>query len=140
VLLDESSRANVGALALIRSVLGEAPAVASADSVANAYYGQGSHPDVVERGWDELGRAVPAQCRCLVHGTPALLHPTAGALLAFSLGTRYYVRRPSDRMPAGAEAAAGLGPAWSLGDWASVEPDWCAAVYAELEPGGPPAA
>ncbi len=75
--LDESSPANSGVLAFIRSARGDHPAIAPPDSVADPYSGQGSHPDVVERIWDELGKALPADCRCLVLGTPALVHPTA---------------------------------------------------------------
>jgi hypothetical protein len=143
VRLDESSLANAGALALIGSVLGDAPAIAPAGSAADPYYGQGSHPDVVERVWDELGRAVPAECRCLVRGTPALVQPTAGIVLAFSLGTRYYVRTPSGIAPYGAaelEPELGLERDWALGRWGAAELGWCRAVYDELESPAPPAA
>lgn len=137
--LDESSPANQDVLAFVRSVLGDRPALAAPDSVADPYYGQGSHPEVVERVWDQLGKVLPADCRCLVHGTPALVHPTAGVVLAFSLGTRFYVRRPSGG-PESEEAAVGLGPAWALGEWSSDEAQWCAAAYGELDPRDRPAA
>jgi hypothetical protein len=143
VRLDESSRTNAGALALIRSVLGDAPAIAPPESAADPYYGQGSHPDVVERVWDELGRAVPAECRCLVRGTPALVQPAAGVVLAFSLGTRYYVRLPAGVASgdtAEVEAELGLERDWAPGRWDAAEPGWCRAVYDDLEPPGRPAA
>jgi hypothetical protein len=132
VRLDETGPANRDVLRLVRSVLGDRPVLAAHDSVADPYSGQGSHPDVVERVWDGLGKALPADCRCLVLGTPALVHPDAGVVLAFSLGTRYYVRRFSEGGPQHAEAAAGLGPAWAPGDWSVAEADRCAALYAEL--------
>jgi hypothetical protein len=133
VRLDDTGPANRDVLELVRSVLGDRPALAAPDSVADPYFGQGSHPDVVERVWDGLGKALPADCRCLVLGTPALVHPEAGVVLAFSLGTRYYVRRPSGRGPEHAEAAAGLGPAWAPGDWSAAEAERCAALYTELD-------
>ena len=95
VWLDESSERNVAMIRFVRGRLGDRPAFALPDAAGDPYYEQGSHPDVVERLWGEIGTALPTDCRCLVHGTPALVHPTAGVVLAFSMGTGYFVRLPS---------------------------------------------
>ena len=49
-----------------------APDIAAHDSVPNPYYHCGCHPDIVARVWDQIGAAMPAECRCLVTGIPAL--------------------------------------------------------------------
>lgn len=139
--VDETSPQNVGVFRLVRSILRDQPPVASPDSVEDPYREQGSHPDVVERVWDELGRALPTDCRCLVYGTPSLVHPGAGVVLAFTLGTGYFVRLPAGAARTGAEprigwqvdAAHDLGADWVDGRWAADEAGWCAAAYAELE-------
>ena len=62
------------------------------DSVPNPYLEQGSHPDVVKHVWDVIGRSLPVDCRCLVYGTPALVHPKVGVILAFCNGMTYCIR------------------------------------------------
>lgn len=54
------------------------PLLGASDSVVDAYMQQGSHPDIVQRVWDELGTILPSECRCLILGTPSLLHSHAG--------------------------------------------------------------
>src|ERR1700690_27423 len=66
--------------------------IAAPESVRDPYMGQGSHPDIVERVWNKLGAALPTDCRRLVYGTPALVQPESGILLAFCLGTEYCMR------------------------------------------------
>ena len=60
----------------------DAPDIAAHDSIPNPYYQCGCHPDIVERVWDQIGAAMPAECRCLVTGMPALVHPAAGRIEA----------------------------------------------------------
>jgi hypothetical protein len=135
--LDETSGRNDTALARIRSVIRDHPPLAAPDSVADAYAGQGSHPDVVERLWDGLAAGLPMDCRCLVAGTPALVHPGSGVVLAFTLGTAYYVRRPpGSDLDAPTDAEAGdLGPEWDRGSWSDDEPARCGSTYDALEHG-----
>jgi hypothetical protein len=47
---------------------GNAPLIASPDSVAYAYMSQGSHPDIVERVWDVIGPSLPTDCLVLFTG------------------------------------------------------------------------
>ncbi len=107
--------------------------------------GQGSHPDIVERVWNILGAALPRDSRCLVYGTPALVQPSGGILLAFCLGTQYCLRlNPADMEQAirlGAQtvmkwssnkimdARETLGPDWIFGHWLAEEVGWITATY-----------
>jgi hypothetical protein len=56
------------------------------------YWESGSHPDVVERVWNQLGNALPLESRRVVCGTPALVHPTSKVVIAVSIGTAYALR------------------------------------------------
>ncbi len=53
------------------------------------YYTLGSHPDVVEYLWDRIAPALEIDCRGVVLGTPALVEPKAGVVIALALGTAY---------------------------------------------------
>lgn len=55
----------------------------------------GNHPDVVEWVW-RLGRGLAAGARCLIYGTPALIDPETGVILAVCFGTAYAIRLPAD--------------------------------------------
>src|SRR5689334_7613270 len=115
---------------------------------------QGSHPDIVERVWDQIGSTLPMDCRCLVCGTPALLQPVSGIVLAFCLGTAYCVRLPSglleEAIKNGAktstkwsngtvlDATKTFGSDWIFGGWKK-EDEWCRKTYeAYNEPLGDP--
>lgn len=146
--LDEASERNIKALKYLRdSKKGTIP-VALPDTVKNPYYEQGSHPDVVERVWDEIGKALLTDCRCLVYGSPALVHPESGILLAFANGTTYCLRLTSSVMEEAVNAGVktytkwsstrdmdtrrDLGPDWIFGGWNSNEIRWCQIAYEEL--------
>lgn len=73
-----------------------APLVSGYQPGEGPYLRHGSHPDVVQRLWDEINPALPNDARCLVKGFPALVHPTKGILLGFTSGTHYYLRLPPD--------------------------------------------
>lgn len=119
------------------------------DSVENAYYLCGCHPDIVERVWDQIGETLPADCRCLVHGTPALVHSTSGIILAIGIGTQYGLRLPgllaTEATKAGAktyttwaggggmDAQRDLGDDWVFGAWLKDELSWCRQVYENID-------
>lgn len=150
--LDEAHPENRGVLAhLARGARAAAPPIAPPSSVRDPATTCGCHPDVVERLWDGLGAGLPRTARVLVHGTPALVHPRAGLLLAVGLGTSYALRLPrrAARDPAAALLErvhtyrtvgvtldlAAWGPTWRFGAYASAETTWVAEAAAELDPG-----
>lgn len=129
----------------LRSRLKTDELIAAPDSVRDPYMSQGSHPDVVERVWKKLGQALPVDCRCLVYGTPALVQPTSGIILAFCLGTQYCMRLTSPQMYEAlklgvktstkwsggriTDATQTFGADWIFGSWKDEELQWCREVY-----------
>lgn len=123
----------------------DAPAYATRDAAADPYYRCGCHPEIVERIWDQIGVVLPADCRCLVHGTPALVHPTSGVILAMGMGTQYGLRLPGGLGAEAIQAGAHIvtrwsggtetrirehyGEDWVFGAWLSGEPGWCQSAY-----------
>jgi hypothetical protein len=111
------------------------------------YWESGSHPDVVERVWNQLGNALPLECRRVVCGTPALVHPTSKVVIAVSIGTAYAVRLPSTVLGSGLpkdvrvehtwstggrmNAQTEFGPAWIFGTYAREEEVWCREAFDE---------
>ena len=136
--LDEQHPMNQGVLKYLRK---DALLIASPDSVQEAYYQQGSHPDIVERVWDQIGRRLPQATRCLVYGTPALVHNSSGILFAICNGTQYNLRLRKEsqsealrrglktkvRWSTGQEmdASSVLGEDWLFGAWEKEEISWC---------------
>ena len=103
------------------------------------YLGSGAHPDIVERLWKDLNRALPKDSRRLVFGTPVLMNPDTNEILAVAIGTSYAVRLPralSENHPEGTSSkikwSVGktmdlgtlFGPDWVVGTWNSAELDW----------------
>jgi len=146
--LDESSEINIHVLRyLAKDRMGQ-PVIALPGTVRDPYYEQGSHPDVVERIWDQIGSALPADCRRLVYGSPALVHPMSGVIFVFSMGTAYCLRLSPKSFAEAIEAGAktytkwtgggdmdtqrDLGPHWVFGGWLADEIRWCRTVYDEL--------
>ena len=121
------------------------PSVSPAD-VADPYMTLGTHPDLVQRLWDELGARLPEPCRWVVYGRPALVHPRTGLVFGFAGGTHTYgLRLPAaeraEAMRAGARRehtysdgsrldAEVLGAGWVLGGCLRPEPEWCLVAYA----------
>ena len=129
-----------------------ANASASPGSVTDPYYNLGTHPDLVERLWDELTVKLPAECRWIVYGAPVLIHPSSGVIFAFAGGTHMYALRLPQKereqaLGAGAKrlyeypAYLGLGievstldlddigEEWVFGGWFKGEEGWCLAAY-----------
>ena len=123
----------------------DAPQIAAHDTVHDPYYRCGCHPDIVARLWDQIGAALPADCRCLVHGTPALVHPKNGVILAVGVGTQYGLLLPNsfatEAITAGAKTCVtwstsgsmdirrAFGEDWVFGAWIANELTWCKTVY-----------
>jgi hypothetical protein len=119
------------------------------------YWESGAHPDIVERLWDQLGRDLPVECRRVVLGSPALVHPAAGVVLAMALGTQYGLRLPASALrnglPAGVRTAnvwsngsrmdiqQAFGADWIFGGWSADELTWCVQAFHELAGGRHPA-
>lgn len=121
----------------------------------------GAHPDLLERLWDDLGGTLPVDCRWIVFGTPALVHPATGVIFAFGGGTHTYAFRLPPRERAAATAAGAtrvhrypaypalnieasvldldiIGEEWVFGGFLAGEEQWCRAAFAHAAvPGGP---
>jgi hypothetical protein len=155
-----SSPANIGIVSYFeararspRSVsAARACASASPESVTNPYYDLGAHPELVERLWDRLTVKLPADCRWIVYGAPALVRPSSGIVFAFAGGTQTYaLRLPTREREAALRAGArrshqypaypaleieastldldDIGEEWVFGGWFEGEEDWCLAAY-----------
>jgi hypothetical protein len=139
---------NAGVLAY-RGRGGAPLVVSSPESASDPYTDSGSHPDVVSRIWDELGASMPTIQRCLIRGTPALISPVDGLVLAVALGTAYALRlAPNefrDAIRAGAKTEhlfstarvaldlpSTLGEGWVFGSWHENEQVWCASSWEAL--------
>jgi len=136
-----STPTNAKVLAYLSRGGGTTPEAIPPDAVEDPYYRLGSHPDIVERVWDQLGAAVPKPCRCIAGGTPALVHPQTGIIFALALGTQYGLRLPGgladEAVRAGAKTQVrwsyggdldtrrDLGDEWVFGAWLKQEADWC---------------
>jgi hypothetical protein len=122
----------------------------------------GHHPDIVERVWYTLESSLPLpvertvagegfviqkmfNSRALVYGTPALVHPIEGIILAFCYGTAYIIRVPAESLNEALEAGCKTEKVWSLGEktnlkselgedwvfgcWSDDEKKWLKGVY-----------
>lgn len=118
------------------------------------YLEAGSHPDVVERVWDELSQGLPRDCRRLLGGRVVLAHPVGGVVFAFAYGTAYAVLVPPDQRALAdrleltttrrwtgdrvTDLEAELGEGWRFGRWRDEERGWCRRAYDEAERGARP--
>jgi hypothetical protein len=119
------------------------------ESPRDPYLHLGSHPDVVDRLWKTLRAALPQDCRCVVFGTPALVAPRSGVLLAQACGTAYLLRVPKSARAAAIESGAQTkmvwsnksvidaaethGDDWIFGRYLDLEPTWLRAMYDTFE-------
>ena len=119
--------------------------VAPAASSVDPYSELGSHPDAVERVWDQLGATFPPESRQIVSGNPALIDSSTGLIFALSFGTAY-VLRLSEVLLARAKQEGfesvrtwsngttsdlerELGPGWIFGMWSDQELTWLQKAY-----------
>jgi len=120
-------------------------AVSFPEAVERPYETLGTHPDLVARLWDELGKVLPVDCRAVSYGGPALIHPETGIVFGFAGGTHTYALRLPEAarlqaLQAGAprikhypgQAAFDLskiGEEWVFCGWYEGEEGWCLAAY-----------
>ena len=151
--VDVEAPANRGVLDyLSESGKWRSPVLASVDALATSRERFGSHPDIVEYLWDHIAPRLRVDCRALVYGTPALVAPQRGLVLAVALGTEYGLCLPppsfSLARAAGAEVvhyyrtaqitldlADRFGTGWVFGTFDRREPEWCAAALEFAESG-----
>lgn len=148
MIMDTVSPLNQGVLKyLSRGEKNRNSVVAAPGSLRDPYLCQGSHPDIVQRVWDELGGVLPGKCRRLVYGTPSLVHNRSGIVIAICNGTQYNLRLTADdfreaiakgattrtRWSGGEEmdSLAVLGTDWIFGGWFKEEERWCRDTYEE---------
>lgn len=63
------------------------------ESPRNPYMELGSHPDIVERVWDQLGAVLgPSFGRVVFCGRPSLVDLRTGIVVAVAWGTKYFLR------------------------------------------------
>lgn len=123
--------------------------------VEQPYMTLGTHPDLVARLWDQLqlGRVLPADCRSVLYGMPALVRPDTGVIFGIAGGTQMYALRldgpgESAALAAGAGRTfrypaypslgiddlvidlARFGDGWVFGGWYGGEAEWIKAAYA----------
>ena len=120
-------------------------AVAFPETVERPYDTLGTHPDLVARLWDELGKVLPVDCRAIFSGCPALIHPETGIVFGFAGGTHTYalrlpeaerlralqvgvprVKHHPDQPPLDLNH---IGPEWVFCGWYRDEEAWCRAAY-----------
>jgi hypothetical protein len=145
LIMDLSHSSNRKVLAYLAARNPNAPQWSPYRSGPGVYLYSGSHPDVVERVWDQLGQAVDPDSRVIVCGTPALVHPGSGVILAFALGTQYCLRLPPELIQAAIQAGVRtrmvwsknhatdaqqeFGEDWIFGRFLKDELDWCREAY-----------
>jgi hypothetical protein len=109
----------------------------------------GTHPLVVARLWDVLNAELAADGRCVIYGSPALVEPVSGIVLAVGIGTQYALRLLRDdrslAVASGAQVvhtfrttggtldlATSFGSDWTFGTNDPREPQWLVASAAEF--------
>ncbi len=109
------------------------------------FMGLGTHPDTVERLWNEITASLPERCQWVVYGSPVLVHPRRGVIFGWARGTHAYaLRLPVEArkraLQAGAQTThrysngkvldlSKLGEEWVFGCWSESETEWCLHSY-----------
>jgi hypothetical protein len=149
--VDFSSLLNLGVLEYLRSSRPKRKAElesASPASVKNPLSKTGTHPEIGVRLWEELAASLPVDCRWIVCGTPALVHPQTGVLFGVCIGMAYCLRLTDADMERALQAGAStqtkfsdgrtldlashFGPGWVFGSWQQAELEWCRDEYEAL--------
>ena len=120
------------------------------ESTRDPYMHLGSHPDIVERVWKGIGAELDTDCRLIVCGTPALVQPVTGIILAIALGTQYCLHLSDPLFKTALAAGASttrkwsgrrvtniadeFGAGWIFGKWLKEEIGWCRESYRAFGP------
>ena len=144
--VDPHHPANATLLRTLRAGNPDVKPIRAPDDGPDPYLECGAHPDIVEHVWERIGKRLPEDARCLLFGTPALIQPASGVVLALCVGTAYFLRVPSARR--GDAVAAGwlqsirwssrdvvdleteYGEDWFVGSVGGDEATWCMEAFA----------
>lgn len=145
IVLDHPANAGLRRYREPRHQRSDVAPLAFPDEVQHPHYTLGTHPDLVARLWDELGKVLPVDCRAIFYGGPALIRPDTGIVFGFAGGTHTYALRlpPTERLEAlrlGAARVAHyphqpsfdlnqIGEGWVFCRWFKPEEAWCLAAY-----------
>jgi len=130
-------------------LLADEPVSRDPATVPQPYLNLSTHPDIVERLWDQVAALLPEPCRWVLYHRPVLVHPWNGVVFGFAQGMPTYVLRLPEAERAEALAAGAqtrfdytvgkgeartldlneIGEEWVLGGWREAEPRWCLAAY-----------
>ncbi len=113
MLIDPNNPANHPVLDTLREAAEHARPLTPMSEAGDPYYEAGSHPDIVEFMWNRLAKNFPDECRCLVYGTPSVVQPVSGVVLAVGMGTSYCLRILPESL--GEAAAIGSTPLHTWG-------------------------
>jgi hypothetical protein len=105
----------------------------------------GTHPDIIERFWNEITGSLPERCQWVVYSSPVLVCPRTGVIFGWAGGSfDYAVRLPEGIRRAAIAAGARtkqrystgdsldveqIGPDWVMGNWLKEEAEWCLKAY-----------
>lgn len=112
----------------------------------------GTHPDLVDRLWNELGGVLPEDCHAVLYGSPILARRSSSIIFAFAGGTHTYAMRlppdvraaamaagatrvyqyrayPALKIDASALDLAEIGDEWVFCHWLKGEEDWITSAY-----------
>ena len=89
--------------------------------------------------WDQIGAAYPSDGRSLVYGTPSLVDPVSGIIVAVGYGTAYCIRIPVDAVPVAIKMGASTLRKWSSGKTTDIEVEfgegWVFGAWLDQETG-----
>ena len=114
MLIDTSNAANHPVLDTLREAAENARPLTPLSEAGDAYFEAGCHPEIVGFMWERLSKKFPDESRCLVYGTPSVIQPVSGVILAIGMGTQYCQRIPPESMDRA--AAIGCTPLHSWGN------------------------
>ncbi len=144
IFIDASHPANRLPLSALESP-GVRPLIPAFDA-ADPYYEAGCHPDVVAWMWERLARKLPEESRCLVYGTPGIVQPVSGVIVAVGMGTQYILRLLPESLPAASaigctphhewggnqeptDLRRSFGEGWVFGSYGRESIEWCRATF-----------
>ena len=145
IFVDARHPANQPVLMSLEASAREDRPLTPAAEAIDPYYEAGCHPEVVGWMWERLSKKLPPESRCLVYGTPCIVQPTSGILLAVGMGTSYVIRLLPEFLPAAAEIGCTprhswgdgkvtdlgveYGDGWVFGSYSRESVEWCRATF-----------